>query len=204
MDQWKNRFLHWKNKRENSLNFRRRRRHFEIEKLKHVLRVLLLYALVVLLAFFLVLSFFRTIRNEGPSMEPGIEDQDLLLTNRLIYRIRGPKRDDIIFFYPQGRRNAEVSVKRVIGLPGETVQIQDGVVYIDGKQLTDDVSDETIRLAGLADSKIKLGRDEYFVLGDNRNNSQDSRFSSVGNVSRKDIGGNVWFDLSGGNFGLKE
>ena len=80
-------------------------------------------------------------------------------------------------------------MKRVIGLPGETVEIVNGMVYIDGRKLEEVISVEPMRVAGLADKAILLGENEYFVLGDNRNNSEDSRFSNVGVVDMEDIVG---------------
>ena len=87
-------------------------------------------------------------------------------------------------------------MRRVIGLPGETVQIKDGKVYINGKQLEDDVVDSDILTAGLAAEPVILGMDEYFVLGDNRNNSEDSRFSNIAMVKRDNIIGSVWAVMS--------
>ena len=85
-----------------------------------------------------------------------------------------------------------IFIKRIIGLPGETVQILDGYVYIDGKKLDEHFCDEKIQNAALASDPITLGDDEYFVLGDNRNASEDSRFPDVGNVRRKEIIGRAW------------
>ena len=87
-------------------------------------------------------------------------------------------------------------IKRVIGLPGEHVQIMDGKVYINGSVLEDDVSEDDILTAGLAAGELTLGENEYFVLGDNRNNSEDSRFANVGVVKKDDIVGSVWFIAS--------
>ena len=85
--------------------------------------------------------------------------------------------------------------KRIIGLPGETVQIQDGAVFIDGKPLEDDISSESIEKARRASEPVVLGEDEYFVLGDNRNFSSDSRDTDVGNVKRRDIIGRIWLKV---------
>ena len=86
--------------------------------------------------------------------------------------------------------------QREVGLPGETIQIHDGKVYINGSVLEDDVSEDDILTAGLAAGELTLGENEYFVLGDNRNNSEDSRFANVGVVKKDDIVGSVWFIAS--------
>ena len=108
----------------------------------------------------------------------------------------GPKRYSIIAFHPNGVKTSKIYVKRVIGLPGETIQIHDGKVYINGSVLEDDVSKDDILTAGLAAGELTLGENEYFVLGDNRNNSEDSRFANVGVVKKDDIVGSVWFIVS--------
>jgi signal peptidase I len=106
------------------------------------------------------------------------------------------KRFDIIVFYPFGRENEEYYVKRIIGLPGETIQIVDGVIYIDGDILEEDYGKDPILDPGRAVVPIKLADDEYFVMGDNRNISKDSRYSVVGNVEKKNIGGKAFFRIS--------
>ena len=130
----------------------------------------------------------------GHSMEPTLKDGDILLVDKLSYRFSDPRRYDIIVFsyrYQKGR----YYTKRIIGLPGETVQIQDGAVFIDGKPLEDDISSESIEKARRASEPVVLGEDEYFVLGDNRNFSSDSRDTDVGNVKRRDIIGRIWLKV---------
>ena len=103
--------------------------------------------------------------------------------------MRRPRHFDIVVFKREdGRKN----VKRVIGLPGETVQIKNGLVYIDGSPLKAPEGLDLVSLAGRAESPILLSEDEYFLLGDNRDSSEDSRFSNVGNVKENQILGRVW------------
>jgi signal peptidase I, bacterial type len=106
------------------------------------------------------------------------------------------KRFDIIVFYPYGRDSDEYYVKRIIGLPGETVQIIDGKIYINGEVLEENYGKEPIENPGRAAQPIKLADDEYFVMGDNRNISKDSRYPNVGNVKMKNIGGRAFFRVS--------
>src|SRR5699024_3728010 len=107
-----------------------------------------------------------------------------------------PKRGDIIAFTKDGKDNAAIHIKRVVGLPGETVQIKDGKLYIDGEESEAGKDLPEITNPGLADEAITLKSDEYFVLGDNRNNSEDSRFAEVKNVNKRYIEGKLWFCIS--------
>ena len=124
-------------------------------------------------------------------MYPTLHDDDNLIVDKVSYRFSDPRRYDIIVF--PYRYKDMYFIKRIIGLPGETVQILDGYVYIDGKKLDEHFCDEKIQNAALASDPITLGDDEYFVLGDNRNASEDSRFPDVGNVRRKEIIGRAGY-----------
>lgn len=130
----------------------------------------------------------------GESMNPTLKDKDNLIVDKISYRFSDPARFDIVVF-PFKYQEGTYYIKRIIGLPGETVQIQDGTIYINGKKLEESYGAEPIRNPGLASGAITLGQDEYFVLGDNRNNSADSREPSVGNVAREDIVGRAFFRI---------
>ena len=99
-------------------------------------------------------------------------------------------------FLPNGNKNSHYYLKRVVGLPGETIQIIGGYVYIGGELLEEDESFDKIADPGMAENEVVLGSDEYFVLGDNRNNSEDSRSGNIGAVKKETIAGKVWFHLS--------
>ena len=144
------------------------------------------------LGYFVVVSFFGNARTVGHSMNNTLMDGDVVLINQFVYQLRNPKRYDVIVFKPKVETVSEKYIKRIIGLPGETVQIIDGRVYIDGHALEDDVITTRIYNAGLANEPIKLGDDEYFVLGDNRNHSSDSREPSVGVLKRDQLIGRAW------------
>lgn len=159
--------------------------------------------LVCLLALVIVFYFGRQVKNSGDSMRPAVLDGDIVLVNRMIYDASKPKRGDIIVFKPNGNENARSYIKRIIGLPGETVQIKDGEIYIGGEKLEEKYETTAIEDAGTASEEITLDGDEYFVLGDNRRNSEDSRMADIGNVKRSEIEGKAWFVLSTkGNFGF--
>lgn len=159
--------------------------------------------LICLLALVIVFYFGRQVKNSGDSMKPAVKDGDVVLVNRMIYDASKPKRGDVIIFKPNGNENARSYIKRIIGLPGETIQIKDGKIYIDGEKLEEDYETTEIENPGTAFEKITLDGDEYFVLGDNRKNSEDSRMADIGNVRRSEIEGKAWFILSTqGNFGF--
>ena len=152
-------------------------------------------AAVVLGAVFSVF-FCKNVEMTEGSMEPTIEIGDTLLVNTQAYRFTDPKRDDIIVFKSSDSANASLHIKRVIGLPGETIQIKDGQILINGTTYMEKKDLASINYAGLAAEEITLDKDEYFVLGDNRNNSADSRYSDIGNVNEDYIVGKVWFRIS--------
>lgn len=163
----------------------------ESNKIKDVLG-LVLYCVVVIAIMFLVIKYVgqRTVVI-GDSMETTLQDGDNLITDKLTYHFVEPKRFDIVVFPFKENKN-QLLIKRIIGMPGETVQIIEGKVYINGYELNENYGNAIIESAGLASEPITLGEDEYFVLGDNRNNSQDSRFESVGNIKRSDLIGRAW------------
>ena len=124
----------------------------------------------------------------------------IYLRNKMVYRFTSPKRFDIIVFKNSGKENNYYTIRRVIGLPGETVQIQDGKVYIDGNELEEEIVVEKMASGGLAKEPLTLEANEYFVLGDNRNGSEDSRFGNVGNITKDSIVGKAWLRLNPFNF----
>lgn len=157
-----------------------------------VIKTIVDLILIVCAAFLLVTFFFDNTTISGHSMNNTLENGDVVLINKAAYQFHEPKRYDLVVFEPNIGNVSQYYVKRIIGLPGETVQIIDGIIYIDGTPLEDDVIDTVIYNAGNASEPVKLGYDEYFVLGDNRNNSDDSRFSNVGLVKRDTIIGTPW------------
>ena len=158
----------------------------------------LLYLLGVLCLTWFVIAFVgQRTEVDGSSMEPMLSEGDNLIVDKISYRFRDPERFDIIVF-PFRLEEKTYYIKRIIGLPGETVQIDEqGNIYIDGQVLPEGYGREVIRpdTVGIARNPITLGDDEYFVMGDNRNNSRDSRTEIVGNVHRDDIIGRAWLRI---------
>lgn len=149
--------------------------------------------LLTVLAVLGVITVLMThTRVYGNSMQPTLKDGDHLIIDRLSYLIKKPERFDIVVFSYQYKSNTYY-IKRVIGLPGETVRInEDGVIYVNGNVLIEHYGNAAITDSGLAAREIVLGEDEYFVLGDNRNDSADSREPDVANIKEKDIAGKAW------------
>lgn len=159
-------------------------------KAKGFLFDLIFYAVLVFVCIYILPNYViqRTIV-DGSSMENTLFNGDHLYVEKLSYRFNKLKRFDIIVFYPYGRASKDYYVKRIIGLPGETVQIKGSDIYINGTILKENYGKDPIIDPGRAAEPIKLGSDEYFVLGDNRTVSKDSRSEEVGNVKKKNIGG---------------
>ncbi|MCR5216369.1 MAG: signal peptidase I [Lachnospiraceae bacterium] len=150
---------------------------------------------VVMLAYFIVLMFGMRFTIVGNSMNDTLVNEQVVLINKASYHFHEPMRYDLILFKASGVYEGKEYVKRIIGLPGETIQIQDGKITVNGMDLVNDISDRYILTPGLASEVITLAENEYFVLGDNRNNSEDSRFYTIGNVKRENILGKVWIRI---------
>ena len=159
--------------------------------IKELLAWLAMIAVVVAATYLVVTFVGQRTQVSGESMETTLSDGDHLIVDKISYRFRDPERYDIVVF-PYRLEENTYYIKRIIGLPGETVQIVDGYVYINGVQLDEHYGNEIMEKPGIAAEPVTLGEDEYFVLGDNRNNSQDSRTASVGVIHRDEILGRAW------------
>lgn len=158
---------------------------------REILGWILYIGVIIGLTYFIVTYVGMRTCVSGKSMRPTLEDGDNLVVDKLSYRFREPKRYEVIVF-PYKYEENTFFIKRIIGLPGETIQVKDGYVYIDGELLGEDYGAEVMEDAGIAQEPITLGEDEYFVLGDNRNHSTDSRMPNVGVLKREDLVGRAW------------
>lgn len=175
---------------------RKRKKKKKKEMGKSIIKEILstsLYLLGVLVFTYLIIHYVgQRTEVEGSSMEPTLQDGDNLIVDKISYRFHDPERFDIIVF-PFQYKEETYYIKRIIGMPGESVRIDwDGYIYIDGELLNEGYGREVMQDPGQAENEIRLGEDEYFVLGDNRNNSTDSRVEFVGNIHRDDIIGRAW------------
>lgn len=168
---------------------------FRRERKSRILHQVVNYVITILVAFVLafcfVYFFFQTTNVVGDSMSPVLEDGNQVMLSRSSYFIKKPDRYDIVKFQVTKSETEHEYIKRIIGLPKETIQIKDGSVFVDGKQLTDIPFDDLILSPGIAAEEFTLGEEEYFMIGDNCNNSEDSRFTNVGAVSRESIKGKI-------------
>ena len=185
-----------------NLTFGKKKKRVNYDLLREILVWVIQIALVCGFAFVLVWCFGKRVSVIGDSMQPELANGDVALVNKLVYNISSPKRGDVIAFQPNGNENSHYYIKRVIGLPGETVEVKDGVIFIDGEELKEKYETTELEELGLLENPIELGKNEYFVLGDDRLSSEDSRSSEIGNIQRSDIKGKVWFVVSGENFGF--
>jgi signal peptidase I len=160
----------------------------EINLIRHITGWIVDIAVALALAWFCLHSFGTQVQIAGQSMSPLLESGDVVLMNRLIYDISSPRVGDVVVFE---REDHKQNVKRVMGVPGDVVQIRDGWLYINGERYEDEDLGAAV-LAGIAESPVELGEGEYFLLGDNRDCSEDSRFANVGNVKEEQILGKVW------------
>lgn len=157
-----------------------------------ILEILLVVGLAAFLAFF----FGQRVTMQESSMEPTITAGEEILVNKASYAFASPKRGDIIVFRTSGDEKSSLHIKRVIGLPGETIQIKDGQILIDGQTYIEAKEFPAIADPGLAESELNLDSGEFFVLGDNRNSSEDSRHVDMGTVRKKNIIGKLWLVVS--------
>ena len=169
-------------------------------KKKKILRSVFIWAfeivLVIMLAYVAVYFFGQTRTNVGQSMDTTLSGGDIVLINTLAYQMSDPERDEIISFKPGGNNSSRSMIRRVIGLPGETIQIVDGMIQINGKTYLEKKSFPVITNPGIASEPVSLGSGQFFVLGDNRNNSEDSRYADVGIVTKDMIEGRAWYVLN--------
>lgn len=192
--------------RRKGLTFYQKKKRLNPRMLKDIMELLVGGAVAVFLAFVLVFSVGMRTSVIGDSMEPALHNGQEILMNRILYRISTPRRGDVVVFLPNGNQNTHFYVKRVVGLPGETVQIREGNVYIDGVLLEENELFDKIADPGIAQNELLLEGDEFFVLGDNRNSSEDSRSGNIGAVKKDDIVGKAWFHMAaqGDSMGMIE
>ena len=168
----------------------------EDRKLKGILAWIFEITVTLIFAVLTSIMFFQSVTMQESSMEPTLAVGNRYFINKLAYKTSSPKRGDIIVFRTNASDDAALHIRRVIGLPGETIQIVDGKILINGEIYKEGKDFPTINNPGMAATAVTLEAGEYFVLGDNRNNSEDSRFTEVQNVDAKYIEGKIWLQIS--------
>lgn len=169
------------------------------KKDKHIIREIILWIVCILLSIlagYLVTAYaIEKTTVIGESMEPTMADGEKIIVNKLAYIFMNIKRDDVIVFKKENSFGTYYDIKRVIALPGDSILIKKGKIYVNGEEYKENLKVEEINNPGLAGEEIRLSDDEYFILGDNRNKSEDSRFASVALLKREDIVGKAWIRM---------
>lgn len=183
--------------RHKGLNFRqKKKKKINLNTVKVLLGYLFWAAVASFIALVLMNAFgFRT-NVIGNSMEPELYSGQQILIDRMSYVVIEPKQGNVIAFLPNGNEKSHYYVKRIVAVPGDTIRISDGRILVNGAPIETDVSYDKVEEAGIASVEIKLSDEEYFVLGDNINSSEDSRSGNIGKVKKEYILGKVWFRLS--------
>lgn len=178
------------------LNFGRQKKKVNMAFIKEVCVWGAEILIALLVAFTLV--YFVGLRTSvvGQSMASTLNGGDEILVNRFVYKVSNPKPNDIIVFLPNGNEKSHYYVKRVVAVPGDTVQIENGALYVNGELFEEEAEVASMEDAGLAAEEITLAADEFFVLGDSRNNSEDSRYANIGNIKKEHIIGKAWFRVA--------
>lgn len=187
--------------RRKGLSFRQKKKKISAGIIKEIWNYVFLIAASVLVAFVLVFSIGMKTSMLGVSMEPALYNGQEVLVDRFIYRLLSPSVGDTIVFWPNGNQNTHYYIKRIAAKPGDTVSVVGGVLYVNGEPY-DGVELDKIADAGILENELTLEDDEYFVIGDNINNSEDSRSGNIGPVNKSAIVGKVWFYMASDHLGM--
>ena len=185
-------------RRRKGLSFRQKKKVISASLMREILNYIYITIACLVVAFVLVYCAGMRTAVVGISMEPVLYNGQEIFINRFLYKIVSPKAGDVVVFLPNGNANTHYYVKRVVAVPGDSVQIKNGSLYINGL-LYKGVEYDKIEDAGIAENPITLENGEFFTLGDNINNSEDSRSGNIGAVKRENIIGKVWFHMAAGD-----
>ena len=183
------------------LTFYQKKKKISAALMKEILSYIFLITATILVSFVLVFSVGMKTSVIGVSMEPALYNGQEILVNRFGYKLFSPKAGDVVVFLPGGNQNSHYYVKRVAAEPGDTVVIREGVLYVNSVPYTKAELDK-IADPGILENELTLEKDEYFVIGDNINNSEDSRSGNIGPVKADSIIGKVWFHMASAGSGM--
>lgn len=186
--------------RKKGLSFYRRRKTISSNAIKEVFSWIFGIAAAIFIAAVISHFFGMSTNVVGVSMEPTLYNSQQIFVNQFIYNISNPKAGDVVVFLPNGNENIHYYVKRVVAVPGDKVLIENGVLYVNGN--VSSLISQKILDSGIAANELTLSSGEYFCIGDNPNNSEDSRSANIGPVAEKDIIGKAWLRLPYEDAGL--
>ena len=186
--------------RNRGLSFYRRKKKISATVIREIFSWFFGIFASVFIACVLVYFLGMSTNVVGVSMEPTLYNSQQIFINRFLYLLSTPKQGDVVVFLPNGNENTHYYVKRVVAVPGDSVKIEKGVLYVNGQE--SEWPTEKILDAGIAGNEFVLESGEYFCIGDNPNNSEDSRSANIGPVKEQDIVGKVWFHLKSGTDGM--
>ena len=188
-------------RRKKGLNFTQKRKKISSSIVREIWTYIFLVLASILVAFVMVSSIGMKVSNLGSSMEPALYNAQEVFVNRFVYKLLSPQVGDVVVFYPNGNQNSHYYIKRVAARPGDTISINNGSLYVNGSPYRA-VSLDKIADVGILENDLTLEENEYFVVGDNINNSEDSRSSNIGPIKKTNIVGKVWFHKSSTKSGM--
>lgn len=187
-------------KKNKGLTFIRKEKKFSNETITEIISWVGIFVFAIFLSYVTVRALGSRIVIAGDSMEPALYNRQVVYVDKVTYNVKAPGRGEVVVFTPNGNRNQLYSVKRVVAVPGDSVQISGGVLYVNGEE--EDRYTDSIADAGIAADEFTLDTDEFFVMGDNPNSSEDSRSANIGPVLREQIDGKAWLHMAGGGMGI--
>lgn len=187
--------------RRKGLTFYQKKKKLNINLVKEILSWIFWIFASVLLAVVTVFCIGMKTSVIGSSMEPSLYNGQEIFLNRLIYKVASPRAGDVVVFLPNGNEKSHYYVKRVVGVPGDKLYIKSGMLYVNG-EVVEEYFNDRIAEPGILENEVTLGEDEYFVIGDNCNSSEDSRSANVGTVRKSYIIGKAWMKLAAGDSDL--
>ena len=197
--------------RRKGLTFYQKKKKLNIALIHEIISWIFWIVMSIILALLVVYCIGMKTSIIGSSMEPSLYNGQEIFLNRLVYKITSPKAGDVVVFLPNGNEKSHYYVKRVVAVPGDELYVKNGILYVNNEVQDEYINDKIaeaelksdvygitdyIDYPGIAEEPITLGDDEYFVIGDNCNNSEDSRSANIGNIKKEHIIGKAWFKMA--------